>query len=84
MATLQVAKRLIGEAIRDGKPLSVIDAIRDASTKSAAVCEARTWWQAVRVVHKHTTADKSSLEILSDAIAAQGKTNIYAKKGPKP
>lgn len=84
MATLQVTKRLVSEAIQAEEPLSIIDALDHAIPMAAAKCAHRTWWQAVRVVLKHTGEGKSSLAILADSIAAQGKLNLFAKRGPQP
>lgn len=84
MAALQVTQRLVREAIANEQKLSIIDALTQAIPMSAAKCPARTWWQATSVLLRNTAEGKSSLAILSDAIAAQGKTNIYASKGPQP
>jgi hypothetical protein len=84
MATLQVTEWLIREAIAADEPLSIVDAVTKAIPIAAAKDDGHTWWQAIRVIRLHVSPDKSGPAILADAIAAQGKTNIYASKGPKP
>lgn len=82
MATLQVTKRLLSESV-DGEHLTIMEAVDKAIPMAAAKDSVRTWWAAMRVIFRHTEADKSSLAILSDAIAAQGKTNRFANYGPQ-
>lgn len=84
MAALQVTKRLVTEAHRDDRSLSIIEALGQAVGMAAPVDDGRTFWAAVRVIVRHTSVEKSSLEILSDAIEAQGRTNLFQQKGPKP
>lgn len=84
MAALQVTKRLVLEGHRSDNNISIIDALGKAVHQAAAVDPVRTWWSAVRVIVRHTSTEKSSLEILTDAIEAQGRTNIFRSRGPKP
>ena len=83
LSVLQVTKRLVLEGHQSGNQISIIDALHRAVPMSAPVDPVRTFWSALRVIVRHTTVDKSSMEILADAIAAQGSTNIYASKGPR-
>lgn len=80
LSTLQVAKRLVNESIKDGEPVTVVAAVHKALQMSAPKDEARAWWKTVRVLLKHTEQGKSSLAILTDAIAAQGRMNHQIKK----
>lgn len=82
MSALQVTKRLVIEGHQSDQQISIVDALGKAVHMAAARDTVRTWWSAVRVIVRHTSVDKSSLEILADAIKAQGRTNIYAAKGP--
>jgi hypothetical protein len=82
MATLQVVKRLISEST-NGVHLTIMEALDKAVPMAAPKDPVRAWWAALKVIFRNTTADKSTLQILSDAIAGQGRTNIYAAKGPK-
>lgn len=82
LSALQVSKRLVLEGHQSGTQISIIDALRKAVPMSAPVDSARTFWSALRVVVRHTSVDKSSMEILADAIQAQGTTNLFAAKGP--
>jgi formate dehydrogenase assembly factor FdhD len=82
MSALQVTKRLVTEGHQSGNQVSIIDALTKAVHMAAAVDTVRTWWSGVRVIVRHTSVDKSSLEILADAIQYQGMTNLYAAKGP--
>ena len=84
LSALQVTKRLVLEGHRSDNNVSIIDALSRAVGMAAPVDDGRTFWAAVRVIVRHTSPEKSSLEILSDAIEAQGKTNLLAQKGPKP
>lgn len=84
LATLQVAKRLIGESVGSGTNLTVMEAFDKAIPMASVKDPVRVWWSCVKVFIRHAEPDKSTLATLADAIAAQGKTNTYASKGPKP
>ena len=75
--------RVLDAVIGDGS-LTVMEALDTALPMAAPKDPVRTWWSATRVLLRHTEADKSSLAILSDAITAQGKTNMLQAKGIRP
>lgn len=82
MSALQVTKRLVLEGHQSDNQISIIDALHKAIPMSAPVDAVRTFWSALRVIVRHTSVEKSSMEILADAIQGQGTTNLFAAKGP--
>jgi hypothetical protein len=80
LSVLQITKRLVLEAKQSDGSLSIMDALAKALPMSSPKDQARTWWSALRVLHRNASQEKSSLAILADAIAAQGKTNAAIKK----
>lgn len=80
IATLQITKRLLDESMKAGTPTTIMIAVEHALEMSAPKDPHRTWWSTLRVILRNTTVEKSSLAILTDAIAGQGKTNRKIKQ----
>ncbi|QNJ56864.1 hypothetical protein SEA_REINDEER_54 [Mycobacterium phage Reindeer] len=80
LSALQITKRLVTEANKDGAPLSVASALDQALIMAAPKDTVRTWWSALRVIIRHNEPGKSNLAVLADAISDQGKVNARIKK----
>ncbi|QUU29252.1 hypothetical protein SSEA_SKINNY_53 [Mycobacterium phage Skinny] len=80
LSTLQITKRLVTEANKDGQPLSVASALDQALDMSAPKDPVRTWWSALRVIVRNNEPGKSNLAVLADAISNQGTVNARIKK----
>ena len=84
LAALQITKRLVTEARAKKRSTSILPALDQAIPLASVKDPVRAWWASTRILLRHTTAGKSNLAILTDAIEAQGKLNILQAKGPRP
>jgi hypothetical protein len=82
LAVLQITKRVFGEALREGPALTVVQAMDRAILMAAPKDPVRARRYALSVLIRNTTLEKSPLQVLSDAITAQGRVNRFMKKGP--
>lgn len=83
LAVLQITKRLVGESLHKGAPLSVVQAMDHAIPMASPKDPVRARHYTLRILMRHTEMNKSALSVLADAIAAQGKTNQLQAKGPR-
>lgn len=83
LAVLQTTRRVFNEALRDGPALTVVQAMDQAIPMAAPKDPFKARHYALRVLIRNTTLEKSPLQVIADAITAQGRVNRFMKKGPQ-